>query len=262
MRWQRQGAHVLAVPRTTPVQLAGVEPILCDVLKPESLRILPAADTVVYCVGFDRTSGASMRDVYVQGLINVLGNLPKPRRFIYISSTSVYGQHDGSWVDESSLTEPVEETGRMILEAENQLDRMLPDAMVLRFAGIYGPGRLLRQKTLLQGIPIIGDADKWLNLIHVEDGASAVLAAEQFGQPGRIYNICDDHPVRRRYFYTSEARLLKVPEPKFVAPAADQPTPAHERGHRRINNRRMKEELHVQLRYPDYEQGLRASVSI
>jgi nucleoside-diphosphate-sugar epimerase len=71
--------------------------------------------------------------------------------------------------------------------------------------------------------------------------------------------VCDDHPVRRRYFYETLARVLVAPEPRFVAPPTGQPPP-HEEAHRRINNRRMKEELHAELRYPDYSQGLRASV--
>src|SRR5262245_41515438 len=133
----------------------------------------------------------------------------------------------------------------------------LPSAIVLRFAGIYGPGRLLRRQTIEKGEPIVGDADKWLNLIHVEDGARAVLAAEAHGEPGRIYNVCDDHPVRRRYFYATLAHVLGAPAPRFAAPPSDQPTPPHELANRRINNRRMKEELGVELQYPDYDQGLR-----
>jgi nucleoside-diphosphate-sugar epimerase len=177
----------------------------------------------------------------------------------------VYGQTDGGWVDETSATEPLEPSGKIVLEAE----RVLPEAatrakpqaaIILRFAGIYGPGRLLRRQTIEKGEPIVGDADKWLNLIHVEDAARAVLAAEEHGDPGRIYNVCDDHPVRRRYFYASLARVLGAPEPRFAKPPADQPTPPHELANRRINNRRMKEELRVELQYPDFDQGLRASV--
>jgi nucleoside-diphosphate-sugar epimerase len=259
--WQAQGKRVSAVTRTTPVAQSGIEPILCDVLNPASLRSLPAANTVLYAVGLDRTSGATMRDVYVNGLGNVLDHLPKPKHFLYVSSSSVYGQSDGSWVDETSTTEPNEDAGKIVLASENLLRSRLPEAILLRFAGIYGPGRLLRRQTLEKGEPIVGDAAKWLNLIQVEDGARAILAAEERGRPGCVYNICDDHPVRRRYFYLAEARVLGVPEPRFVPPPTDQPTPPHEKANRRINNRRMKEELRVELRYPNYDQGLRASVA-
>jgi nucleoside-diphosphate-sugar epimerase len=258
--WRQQNRHVFAATRNATHLPSDVEPILCDVLQPASLRTLPQVETVLYAIGFDRTSGASMRAVYVDGLANVLAHLPAPQRFIYISSSSVYGQTDGGWVDECSATEPEEVSGQVVLEAEAVLRAKLQGAVVLRFAGIYGPGRLLRRQRIEQGELIVGDADKWLNLIHVEDGARVVLAAEQRGQAGRVYNVCDDHPVRRRYFYATLARVLGAPEPHFASPPADQPTPPHEKAHRRINNRRMKEELQVELRYPDYEQGLRASV--
>jgi nucleoside-diphosphate-sugar epimerase len=263
--WREQGHRVIAATRNAQHLPKDVEPIVCDVLDPASLRALPQVDTVLYAIGFDRTSGATMRAVYVDGLANVFEHLPAPERFIYISSSSVYGQTDGGWVDESAPTAPVEESGRIVLDAEAVLRAKLPSAIILRFAGIYGPGRLLRRQTIEKGEPIVGDADKWLNLIHVEDGAAAALAAEQRGQPGRIYNVCDDHPVRRRYFYAALATALGAPAPHFSPlPPGEGPgvrvLPPHEKAHRRINNRRMKGELSVALRYPDYDQGLRASV--
>src|SRR5262249_40213841 len=146
-------------------------------------------NTVVHAIGLDRNSGQSMRDVYLQGLANVLDALPAPEHFLYISSSSVYGQTDGGWVDESSPTEPVEESGKIVLEAERLLRARLPSAIVLRFAGIYGPDRLLRQKSIQAGEVIVGDPEKWLNLIQVADGAAAVLAAQTRGKPGATYNI-------------------------------------------------------------------------
>ncbi len=236
----------------------GFEIHICDVLNTASLHDLPAVDTVLYAIGFDRTSGASMRSVYVDGLANVLANLPPPGRFIYVSSSSVYGQTDGGWVDEDAPTEPQEESGQIVLAAEQALHRQLPAAVILRFSGIYGPGRLLRRATIERGEPIVGDAGKWLNLIHVDDGARAILAAEANATPGRIYNICDDQPVRRRDFYTELARVLGAPPPHFVPPPLAA-LPPHETANRRIRNARMKDELHVQLRYAGYVAGLAAS---
>jgi nucleoside-diphosphate-sugar epimerase len=258
--WRAHDRRVFAVSRNPSHLPTDVEPIVCDIVCPDTLRALPAVETVLYAVGFDRSSGATMRGVYVDGLANVLAHLPKPKRFIYVSSSSVYGQTDGGWVDETASTEPTEDSGRIVLEAEGVLRAKLPGAIVLRFAGIYGPGRLLRRQSIEKGEPIVAAADKWLNLIHVEDGARVVLDAEQHGEPGRAYNVCDDHPVRRRYFYATLARVLGAPEPRFVAPPPDQPTPPHEKGNRRLNNRRMKAELHAALLYPDYDGGLRSSV--
>ena len=85
----------------------GIEPVIADVLRPETLRRLPAAERVFYAVGFDRSAGAAMREVYVDGLQNVLDRLPiSVRRFVYASSTGVYGQSGGEWVDEESPTAP------------------------------------------------------------------------------------------------------------------------------------------------------------
>lgn len=252
--WLDQGHRVAALTRSRADELRaiGVEPILGDVTDSASLR-LPHVDTVLYGIGLDRSAGKSMRDVYVGGLINVLDKLPTPRRFIYISSTSVYGQAHGEWVDESSATEPPEENGRIVLECERILRDRLPEAIILRFAGIYGPGRLIRRASILgKGEPIATDPDGWLNLIHVEDGARAVVAASELAEPGATYNVADDQPVTRREFYSEMATLLEAPAPTFQA--KKEPT------NRRISNRRMRSELGVELRYPNFHIGLRQAI--
>jgi nucleoside-diphosphate-sugar epimerase len=269
-RWLTQGHRVFGTTRSPAraeeLRQIGVEPVICDVLDWESLKALPPVASVLYCVGFDRTAGKSMADVYVQGLNNVLNRYWMIQMddgdLTYVSSTGVYGHTGGEVVDESTVTVPVEESGRVVLEAERVLGEHWSFSMrrILRFAGIYGPGRLIRRQAIEAGEPLVGDPDKWLNLIHVEDGASAVLAAEEKGQVGGVYNVCDDHPVRRHDFYTRMAQLLGAPEPRFVPPEPGAPSPPHERANRRIVNRRMREELGVQLRYPSYEEGLCASV--
>jgi nucleoside-diphosphate-sugar epimerase len=131
----------------------------------------------------------------------------------------------------------------------------------MRFAAIYGPGRLLRHSAVAAGEPIVGDPDKWLNLIHVEDGAHAILAAGARANPAGIYNICDGSPVRRRDFYTRMAEMLNAPPPRFVLPPADARLPAHEAANRRVNNRRMREQLLAEVRHPNYELGLAAVIA-
>jgi nucleoside-diphosphate-sugar epimerase len=272
--WRAAGDQVFATTRhgdeADRFRAEGLEPIVCDVLDLASLAVLPQVDTVVYAIGFDRSSGATMRAVYVDGLANVLDRIPPPSRFIYISSSSVYGQSDGGWVDEDWPTEPKEESGQVVLDAERTLftssvRRRLRTLNVnipitLRFAGIYGPGRLLRRVAIEKGEPIVGDADKWLNLIHVDDGARVILAAEARGTAGRIYNVCDGAPVRRRDFFAELARLLGAPVPQFVAPPTLGELPAHESANRCICNERMIEELQTTVRYPSYVEGLAASV--
>jgi nucleoside-diphosphate-sugar epimerase len=174
-----------------------------------------------------------------------------------VSSSSVYGQADGSWVDEDSPTQPEEEAGQIVLEAETVLRRRLPAAIILRFAGIYGPGRLLRQKTIEASEPIVGNPEKWLNLIHVDDGASAILAVQQRAASGSLFNVCDGVPVMRRDFFAELARLLRAPPPRFAPPEGPVP---HERGQRRIGNGKIMAETGLVVRYPSYREGLRAAV--
>jgi len=263
--WREQGHRVFATTRRSERvaewRRQGLEPVVCDVLDGGSLRALPDVATVVYAVGFDRSAGVPMRQVYVDGLGQVLAELagrPARPRLLHVSSTGVYGQTQGQEVDEQAATEPADDSGRVVLEAERLLHRLWPEAVVLRFAGIYGPGRLLRPKALLAGEPLAGDANKWLNLVHVEDGVSAVLAAEERGQPGAIYNVCDDRPVRRRDFYTLLARLLGAPEPRFVS-LSDGVSPS-DAANRRVSNRRLRQELGVALSFPSYREGLPASL--
>jgi nucleoside-diphosphate-sugar epimerase len=251
--WLRQGKPVAALTRNRASELRalGIEPIVGDVLTPPPFS---QVDTVLYAVGLDRSAGRSFREVYVDGLRNILGVLPCPQRFIYVSSTSVYGQTDGSWIDESSPIEPSEENGKIVLEAEQLLRTHLPHAIVLRFAGIYGPGRMIRRAAIEKGEPLTGDFDRLINLIHVDDGARAILAAEERGKPGETYLIADGTPATRRDFYTYMAEILGAPAPQFV-PAAE--PSGRDAANRRIGNRKMIEELHVRLLHPDYRSGLR-----
>src|SRR5262249_42647713 len=163
-----------------------IEPAVADVLDPDSLDRLTPADRAFYCVGFDRASGVAMRAVYVEGLRNALERLGgRLRRLGYASSTGVDGQGGGGWVEEGSPAEPRSESGRVVLEAEGVLRSFaeaqgLP-ALILRFSGLYGPGRIVRRDALEKGEAIVGDPDRYLNLIHIEDAARAVEAALERG---------------------------------------------------------------------------------
>lgn len=258
--WLDRGEEVWGTTRSTEraqfLSYLGVRPICCDVLQQQTLRSLGPVSTIVHCVGFDRSAGPSMRQVYVEGLTNVLKQLQDwpPHRFIHISSTSVYGQTNGDWVDETAPTAPLSESGRVVLEAEQVLRSHVPDAIILRLAGIYGPGRLLRSDALVNGKPLPGDPDRWLNLIHVDDAATAVLAGDERAGASGIYNIADGEPVRRAEFFSFLAELLGAPPPRFGGEALSDPT------NRRIANGRVLKEMGLRLKFPSYRQGLPASL--
>lgn len=258
--WLAEGRSVAALTRSSgnaeELRSMGIVPVIGDVTNPESLFDLPAAGTVLYAVGFDRSAGPSMREVYVNGLRNVLSKLAgRVGRLIYISSTSVYGQQAGEVVDEESPCEPTRENGKICLDAENAVrefganDRCRVN--VLRLAGIYGPGRLLRRiEAVKSGDVIAGNAEAWLNLIHVDDAVGAVLACEANGRDGRTYMVCDDEPIQRREYYGTLAALVGGEPPRFEADRKDT-----NRG-KRCRNARLRDELQATLTYPSIAEGL------
>jgi nucleoside-diphosphate-sugar epimerase len=245
----------------------GVTPVLVDVLDPDSLAALPSADRVLYCVGFDRSAGVPMRSVYVDGLRRVLERLGgRVGRLVYASSTGVYGQVDGYWIDEEAPTVPGHESGRIVLEAEDLArdlaSRQGVPLVILRFAGLYGPGRLPRRASLIGGEPIVGDPDRPLNLVHIDDAATAAIAALDRGVGGRTYHVADDRPLPRRDYYSLAARLMGAPEPRFVPPRPGSPESAREASSKRISNQRMRAELGVSLAYPDITTGVPAAIGL
>ncbi len=265
--WLADGRSVAGVTRrpqqAAQLQQEGLHAIVADVTRPETLAGLPPAETVLYAVARDRDAVQPRHELYVDGLRAALDALsPRTGRIIFVSSTGVYGQTDGSWVDETSPCRPQREAGRVFLAAEQILAEhaLGSRAVVLRMAGIYGPGRIPLRAQLLSGEPIAVPSESLLNLIHVDDAAAVVLAAEAHAAPPVTYVVSDGHPVERRAYFTGLAELLASPPPKFVEPPADAPVALRAAANKRVANARMLDELHVRLMHPTYRQGLAAIV--
>jgi nucleoside-diphosphate-sugar epimerase len=263
--WIAGGHAVAGVVRTAAsaeeLTRETVQPIVADVTQPDTLRGLPAADTLVYAVGYDPTGGGTRAAVYVDGLRAVLDAIePSVRRAILISSMGVYAEHDGGWVDESSPCQPARESGRALLAAEQALaahaygDR----GIILRLAGIYGPGRIPRRAELAAGETLPVAAGEHLNLIHVEDAARAVLAADAYPHAPRTFLISDGHPVERREYFAELARQAGLPPPAFREPLPGEAV-GRRGGDKRVSNTRMLAELRIELAYPTYREGLAAA---
>ena len=257
--WQNERQRVTVVTRSPQRALdlaaTGLEPIVADVSRPETLSKLPACDLLLYSIGYDRTATASRQAVTVDGLRAVQSAIAdRCGKWIQISSTSVYGQTDGGWVDEDSACQPTEESGQLQLAAE-QIVRENSRALILRLSGIYGPGRLLtRIESLRAQEPLNGDPEGWLNLIHVDDAARIVCAAAERGSGGKTYLVSDDQPIRRREYYGLLAQRLELPPPRFG-------TSRGPRGNsnKRCRNGRLQTELQVTLQYPTIATGLPAA---
>jgi nucleoside-diphosphate-sugar epimerase len=263
--WHEAGHTVHVVTRSErraeELAEAGYRPIVADVCDAASFSRLPSAETVLFAVGYDRNSRASIVDVYAGGLKTSLDALAgEPERIIYTSSTGVYGQTDGGMVDENSPTEPGREGGRACLAAERVLaaHRLGQVGIVLRLAGIYGPGRVPFLDRVRFGQPISVPQEGHLNLIHVDDAAAFVLAAEARATPPRTYCVGDGHPVVRRDYYGEVARVVGASEPIFATAEATSAVASRASTDKRICNDRLRAELGVSLSYPSYREGLRA----
>lgn len=241
----------------------GWQPAVGDVCEPSTLEQLPPVDAVLYAVGFDRSAGRPQTEVAVEGVRHVLERMsPRCRQFVYISSTSVYGQSNGGWVDEDSPCKPVQPGGQCCLAAEQLVhDACAPgQARILRLAGIYGPHRVLAKvETLRAGEPLAGRGDAWLNLIHVADAASIAAAALTRPDFDGTLLVCDDRPVTREDYYSRLAALVGAPKPRFDA---DAPARRGSGGlNKRCSNARRKDLLGRPLQFPTCEQGLADAVA-
>lgn len=232
-----------------------------DITEPASLKKIPSGfDWVVNCVASSGGGAEEYRRTYLAGMRNVLDLLKShpPQNFVYTSSTSVYGQNDGSWVDENSPTEPEAETAKVLLATESVLreaDKHGFQGVVIRVSGIYGPGRgyWLRQ-FVIGDARLDGDGSRFLNMIHRDDVVSAIVAALQFGAPGQIYNVTDDYPVSQRELFAWLAETLNKPMP---AETRERSEDARKRGatNKRISNGRLRTELKCDLTFPTFKEG-------
>lgn len=270
----RQGHRVTGIVRHAEtragMRACGIEPVSADITQPETLRPIGLPfDWVVNCVSSSHGGTDDYRRVYLEGnrhLITWLQSAP-PRKFVYTSSTGVYGQDNGTVVKEEHPTEPATDTGRVLLEAEQLLlatarDKKLP-TIILRVAGIYGPDRLhYLDQFLANQSRVEGKGERHLNMIHRDDVVGALIAALKNGRAGEIYNVVDDEPIAQVHFL----RWLSETLGKWMPPAATPDELAElarrKRGvtNKKVSNRRLKMELGCALKYPSFRQGYTAEI--
>jgi nucleoside-diphosphate-sugar epimerase len=267
----RQGHEVSGVTRSeqnhAALQSRSIQPLCADITRRTDLHKLPLPfDWVVNTTSSSKGGLEEYKQVYLEGnrhLFDWLAAAP-PKKFVYTSSTSVYGQTDGSQVKESSPTEPAGETGRVLVEAEKLLldavrEKKFP-AVILRVAGIYGPdrGRLFQQYLKDEAV-IPGRGEGLLNMIHRDDVVQCVIAALKNGRPGEIYNASDDEPVPQIHFFRWLSETLGKNMPPFgdAAPAPGRKRPVT---HKKVLNRKLKAELGYQFKYPTFRQGYSAEI--
>ncbi|MGH8158651.1 MAG: NAD-dependent epimerase/dehydratase family protein [Rhodanobacter sp.] len=258
-RLRAAGAEVWALRRQPPVpDDSGIHWLRADLTRPESLRELPAGITrMVYLPTPDRRDAAAYRGVFVDGLrhlLDVLGDASL-QRVLLVSSTAVHGEHGGDWVDENTPPAPPGFNGAVLLEAEQLLAAQRPSAVVLRLAGLYGPGRLQLLERLRAGLVRVPRArSHWANRIHVDDAAAAIVHLLQLADPLPLYLGVDDTPLPLDLLYDHLATLIGVPA------AADGPAPPGI-GSKRLNNARLRASGFVP-QWPDSREGYAALLAL
>jgi nucleoside-diphosphate-sugar epimerase len=183
----------------------------------------------------------------------------------YLSTTGVYGNRDGGWVDESSEVRPSGARGRRRAAAEAAwLDlsrgRNVP-VHVFRLAGIYGPGRSAFDALRAGTAKRIDKPGQVFSRIHVEDVANVLMASIARARPGAVYNVCDDEPAASADVIAHAAELLGMPVPPLMPFEAAELSPMARSfydDNKRVSNALIKRELGVSLRYPNYRDGLAA----
>lgn len=242
------GAEVYALTRT-PVTTLSVRWLRGDIADATSIPPLPEAlDQLVYCLTPSARDEASYRRAYVEGLRNVLGSFASGNvpRVTFISSTAVYGDAAGAWVDEASTCAPAAFNGRVLLEAEQLALQSGTEALILRLGGIYGPGRDSLIRNVRAGKPMAADALQWGNRIHVDDAAAASCHLVLSRARG-VFNLVDSGPTASADvmdWLATQLHLLALPRPERNGQAAG----------RRVSNVRLLN-TGFALRHPDYRSG-------
>jgi electron-transferring-flavoprotein dehydrogenase len=236
-----RGDDVIALRRREIEPGSGVRALRADLASGAGLDRLPRRpEAVVFCAAPDERSEAAYRLLYRDGLRRLL-DACDARRVLFVSSTAVYAEDAGEWVDEATPARPPAFNGRVLLEAEHAL---APHAggVVLRLSGIYGPGResMLRRARA-------GEANRahWSNRIHVEDAAAALAFLLDLGAPQRLYLGNDDRPAREDEISAWLRAREGLP---------DQPMAAGVESGRRVSNARLRAEG-WDPRYPDFSAG-------
>ena len=256
-----EGHAVWGLRRHPAVLPSGIGPLEADLTSADTLQRLPSAvDYVFYTAAPDTHNDAAYQAVYVDGLRNLLNALTlqqaHPRRIFLTSSTGVYGESSGAWVDETSSTQPAEFGGIRLLEGERLLlDGPFP-ATVLRLGGLYGPGRASLMEQVRRGqIAWDDESPVYFNRIHRDDAAGALRHLMMLPDPDPLYVGVDHEPTTLAVLLDWLADALGVP-PTRPSESSGARTPRHP-ANKRCRNAKLVASGYV-FRYPTFREGYTA----
>jgi len=253
---------VLALTHSQPntLQRYGVQTVQGDLDIPESLTQLPTENSILYYFAPPPSSGH--QDSRLQHFLHALTHLPQ--KIVLISTTGVYGDCQGAWIDESQPLNPQTDRARRRVDSENSLQAWAKshsiDTAILRVPGIYGAERLPLQR-IQQGAPVLDAASApYSNRIHVKDLVAACIAAGEKEHTG-IYNVSDGHPTTMTDYFNKVAEMFNLPLPPTVDWATAQQTMSPAMlsfltESKRISHQKMREVLGVTPQFPNLATGL------
>jgi nucleoside-diphosphate-sugar epimerase len=255
-RLVRDDDAVFALTRSGKPTIAGATSVRADLTVPESLDALPGdLNAVVFTAGSDESSDEAYGRIYVDGLRNLLERLrtqsPGLERLILASSTGVYGQDRGELLDETSETRPTRFSGRRMLESEAIATSVFCKHVIVRFGGIYGPGRTRFLERIRSGDAPLSAGPAYTNRIHRDDCASALRHFLRLPDPAHVYLAVDHEAADRNEVIRWLSAELGVAPPEPAAGPAEPPSG------KRCSNRRLLESGYV-FRYPTFREGYRA----
>ena len=211
------------------------------------------------------TEGDPLLQNYAEDLLAAAANITK---IVYLSTTGVYGDHGGDWVDETTALTPATKRGVARVEAEQTWQEFATDQdiplVILRLAGIYGPGRGPFSKLRAGTARRIIKEGQVFSRIHVDDIAQTIASVLNRPESSGIYNVCDDDPAPPQDVLGYAAELLNLPIPPEEDFETAQMTPMARSFYaesKKVRNDKMKQELGITLNYPDYKSGLRSLLS-
>jgi nucleoside-diphosphate-sugar epimerase len=248
--------------RAESFERRGWQPHLGDWLQPETLRDLPQVDTLLIAVTHRAVEGIPAEQTHTLGLGHLIEKLPGPLpRIVYISTTGVYSQDDGAWVNEESPCQPSRPGGIAALGAEKWLFQQLgPEQVtILRMAGLYGPDRIPNaERTRLKALAN-PQGDSYLNLIHIEDAAGYCVEALQKKHPQFCYLVADGTPIARSEYYRFLLEFLEISPDEAVSASPMALPPRRAESNKRIDVARLRRDFAYSCRYTDFREGIRAS---
>ncbi len=261
VRRYRGQAHFFALARSVAgaarLRELGVKPFIGDLDQPDSLQRLPCVDGVFH---FAPPPADGARDTRTRHLLRALSRQGHPDKLVYISTSGVYGDCGGAWVQESRATAPVNARAKRRVDAETQLRvwgaRQQVRVAILRAPGIYAADRLPLER-IRRGTPaLMADEDSYTNHIHADDLARLAWVAMFRARPQRIYHAVDAQPMKMGDWFDSCADAFALPRPPRVTrDAADgllsEALLSFLRESRRLSNRRATRELRFRYLYPD-----------